>query len=70
MKSPVKTINASKVNVLLKGMSITLLIKLHLTVALGDVVEFEILPLGTAAWFCTKDKYNLQMFSDVLSSRN
>jgi hypothetical protein len=28
-------------------------------------VEFEILPPGTAAWFCTKDKYNLPMFSDV-----
>jgi hypothetical protein len=35
------------------------------TVALGDVVEFEILPLGTAAWLCTKDKHNLTMFSDV-----
>ena len=35
------------------------------TVALGDVVEFEILPPGTGAWLCTKDKYNLQMFSDV-----
>jgi hypothetical protein len=35
------------------------------TVALGDVVEFEILPPGTAAWLCTKDKYNLPMFSDV-----
>jgi hypothetical protein len=35
------------------------------TVALGDVVEFEILPPGTAAWFCTKDKYNLPMFSYV-----
>jgi hypothetical protein len=28
-------------------------------------VEFEKLPPGTAAWFCTKDKYNLPMFSDV-----
>jgi hypothetical protein len=35
------------------------------TIALGDVVEFEILPLGTAACLCTKDKYNLPMFSDV-----
>ena len=35
------------------------------TVALGDVVEFEKLPPGTAAWLCTKDKYNLPMFSDV-----
>ncbi len=24
--------------------------------ALGDVVEFEILPPGTAAWLCVKDK--------------
>jgi hypothetical protein len=39
--------------------------KLPPTVALGDVVEFEILPPGTAAWLCTKDKYNLPMFSDV-----
>jgi hypothetical protein len=38
---------------------------LPLTVALGDVVEFEILPPGTAAWLCTKDKNNLPMFSDV-----
>jgi hypothetical protein len=29
------------------------------------VVEFEIIPPGTAGWFCTKDKYNLPMFSDV-----
>jgi hypothetical protein len=36
-----------------------------LTVALGDVVEFEKLPPGTAAWLCTKDKYNLPMFSYV-----
>jgi hypothetical protein len=36
-----------------------------LSVALGDVVEFEILPLGTAALFCTKDKFNLPMVSDV-----
>ena len=40
-------------------------VKWRTTIALGDVVEFEILPLGTAAWFYTKDKYNLQMFSDV-----
>ena len=33
---------------------------LHITIALGDVVEFEILPPGTAAWLCTKDKYNYQ----------
>gem|GEM_PF-6619799 len=39
--------------------------KWQLTVALGDVVEFEILPPGTAAWLCTKDKYNLPMFSYV-----
>jgi hypothetical protein len=38
---------------------------LRITVALGDVVEFEILPPGTAAWLCTEDKYNLPMFSDV-----
>ena len=37
----------------------------RITVALGDVVEFEILPPGTSAWLCTKDKYNLPMFSDV-----
>jgi hypothetical protein len=37
----------------------------HTTVALGDVVEFEILPPGTAAWLCTKDKYNLPMFNNV-----
>jgi hypothetical protein len=37
----------------------------HTTVALGDVVEFEKLPPGTAAWLCTKDKYNLPMFSNV-----
>ena len=36
-----------------------------LTVALGDVVALEFLPPGTAAWLCTKDKYNLQMFSYV-----
>jgi hypothetical protein len=39
--------------------------KFQPTVALGDVVEFEILPPGTAAWLCTKDKYNLPMFSNV-----
>jgi hypothetical protein len=38
---------------------------LQATVALGDVVEFEKLPPGTAAWLCTKDKYNLPMFSNV-----
>jgi hypothetical protein len=38
---------------------------LQATVALGDVVEFEKLPPGTAAWLCTKDKDNLPMFSDV-----
>jgi hypothetical protein len=38
---------------------------LHITVALGDVVEFEILPPGIVVWLCTKDKYNLPMFSDV-----
>jgi hypothetical protein len=38
---------------------------LQLTIALGDVVEFEILPPRTAALLCTKDKYNLPMFSDV-----
>jgi hypothetical protein len=38
---------------------------LPLTVALGDVVEFEKLLPGTAAWLCIKEKYNLQMFSDV-----
>jgi hypothetical protein len=38
---------------------------LQATVALGDVVEFEKLPPGTDAWFCTKDKYNLPMFSYV-----
>jgi hypothetical protein len=37
----------------------------RITIALGDVVEFEILPPGTAAWLCTKDKYNLPMLSDV-----
>jgi hypothetical protein len=37
----------------------------RITVALGDVVEFEILPPVTAAWLCTKDKYNLPMFSYV-----
>jgi hypothetical protein len=40
-------------------------LKLPITIALGDVVEFEILPPGTAAWLCTKDKFNLPMFSDV-----
>jgi hypothetical protein len=35
------------------------------TIALGDVEEFEILPPGTAAWFCNKDKFKLPMFSDV-----
>jgi hypothetical protein len=30
--------------------------------ALGDAVEFEKLPHKTAAWLCTKDKYNLPMF--------
>ena len=39
--------------------------KCRLTVALGDVVEFEILLPGIAAWFCIKDNYNLPMFSDV-----
>jgi hypothetical protein len=34
-------------------------------VALGDVMKFEKLTPGTAAWLCTKDKYNLPMFSDV-----
>jgi hypothetical protein len=38
---------------------------LHTTVALGDVVEFEKLLPGIDAWLCTKDKYNLPMFSDV-----
>jgi hypothetical protein len=38
---------------------------LRTTVALGDVVEFEKLLPGTAAWLCTKDKYNLPMFSYV-----
>jgi hypothetical protein len=40
-------------------------IKLPPTVALGDVVALEFLPPGTDAWLCTKDKYNLPMFSDV-----
>jgi hypothetical protein len=40
-------------------------VALPLTIALGDVVEFEILPPGTAVRLCTKDKYNLPMFSDV-----
>jgi hypothetical protein len=39
--------------------------ELRTTVALGDVVEFEKLLPGTAAWLCIKDKYNLPMFSDV-----
>jgi hypothetical protein len=30
---------------------------------LGYLVEFEKLPPVTAAWLCTKDKYNLPMFS-------
>ena len=34
--------------------------------ALGDVVALEFHQPGTAAWLCTKDKYNLPMFSDVL----
>jgi hypothetical protein len=34
-------------------------------IGLCVVVEFEILPPETAAWLCTKDKYNLPMFSDV-----
>jgi hypothetical protein len=38
---------------------------LEVTIGLCDVGEFEILPPGTAAWLCTKDKYNLPMFSDV-----
>jgi hypothetical protein len=38
---------------------------LPVTVALGDVVALEFLPPGTAAWLCTKDKYNLPMFSYV-----
>jgi hypothetical protein len=33
--------------------------------AVQVVVEVENLPPGTAAWLCTKDKYNLPMFSDV-----
>jgi hypothetical protein len=44
--------------------SISVLVLLP-TIALGDVVEFKKLPLGTAAWLCTKDKYNLPMFSYV-----
>jgi hypothetical protein len=35
------------------------------TIGLCDVGEFENLPPGTAAWLCTKDKYNLLMFSYV-----
>jgi hypothetical protein len=38
---------------------------LQATVSLGDVVEFEKNPPGTAAWLCSKDKYNLPMFSYV-----
>jgi hypothetical protein len=41
---------------------------LQVTVALGDMVEFEILPPETVAWLCTKDKYNLPMFSDVFQA--
>ena len=41
------------------------LVALRPTVALGDVVEFEKLPPGTAARFCAKDKCNLPMFSYV-----
>jgi hypothetical protein len=37
----------------------------HTPVALGDVVALEFLSPVTAAWFCTKDKYNLSMFSEV-----
>jgi hypothetical protein len=51
-------------SVTLKSLSLSF-IKLAITVALGDVVEFEKLPPGTDAWFCTKDKYNLPMFSYV-----
>jgi len=40
-------------------------LRLQVTVALGDVVVLEFLPPGTAAWFCTKDKFNLPMFGDV-----
>jgi hypothetical protein len=43
-------------------------VKWHTTVALGDVVALEFLPPGTAAWLCTKDKYNLPMFSDVFQA--
>jgi hypothetical protein len=35
------------------------------TLALGDVVVLEFLPPGTAAWFCTNDKFNLTMFRYV-----
>jgi hypothetical protein len=35
------------------------------TIKLCVVMEFEKLLPGTTAWFCTKDKYNLPMFSDV-----
>jgi hypothetical protein len=38
---------------------------IRLAVALGDVVALEFLSPVTAAWFCTKDKYNLSMFSEV-----
>jgi hypothetical protein len=38
------------------------------TKALGDVVALEFLPPRTAAWLCTKDKYNLPMFSDVFQA--
>ncbi len=34
--------------------------------ALGDVVELEILPPVTALWLCGKDKFNLPMFSPYI----
>jgi hypothetical protein len=38
-------------------------------IALCDVVEFEKLPPETAALLCTKDKYNLLMFSYVYQAK-
>jgi hypothetical protein len=37
----------------------------HNEQVLPMVGEFYIRTPGTAAWLCTKDKYNLPMFSDV-----
>jgi hypothetical protein len=35
------------------------------TIGLADVVVLVFLPPGTDAWLCTKDDFNLPMFSDV-----